>query len=124
MKKLLFLLPIFIGLIFSSCRKEMDISEPPWNLKMMTYFAFKQADNPHLTSKEYKGVIDEYKKTVTVKLPVGVDVTNLKPDLVIGPRSSVSPGRLIPQDFSNPVDYTVTAENGTSVYYTVTVVLK
>lgn len=120
MKRLLILLPILIGLVVVSCLPMMDVVEPQSNLKMITRFRFLRADNPTLTG-DVNGVIDEAQKTITVTVPKAANVTALKPTIVIGPKSSVSPGNLIPQDFTNPVDYTVTAENGTSVYYTVTV---
>lgn len=121
MKKLLILFFVMGGILLSSCRKEMDVEIAPLNLKMLAVFQFRKADNPILKS-DVKGTIVEAKKTITLTVPKGTNVTALKPYFINSPGSVVEPGNLIPQDFTNPVDFTVTAPNGTSIYYTVTVI--
>jgi len=62
--------------------------------------------------------------TVTVVMPYGTDVTALVPTITISQGASISPLSGVAQDFSNPVQYTVTAENGTDQkVWTVTVTL-
>jgi hypothetical protein len=58
--------------------------------------------------------------TVTVTLPSGSAVTALSPTIIIT-GASVSPASGSAQDFTTPVTYTVTAEDGTTQSYTVTV---
>ncbi|SHK08714.1 DUF5018 domain-containing protein, partial [Pseudozobellia thermophila] len=57
---------------------------------------------------------------ITVNLPSGTDVTSLVPAIAYT-GESVSPGSGVEQDFTNPVTYTVTAEDGTTRDYIVTV---
>jgi hypothetical protein len=59
---------------------------------------------------------------IAVMVPHGTDVTNLTPTITIT-GASVSPASGVPQDFTNPVTYTVTAADGSTKNYTVTVSL-
>lgn len=58
--------------------------------------------------------------TVTLVLPAGTNLDGQTPTIVIN-ASSVSPPSRVPQDFTNPVIYTVTAADGSTRVYTVTV---
>ena len=65
--------------------------------------------------------IDENAKTVTVYVPVGTDKSTLSPTITVSANASVSPGSGVSHDFTSPVQYTVTAEDGSQQAYTVTV---
>jgi len=59
---------------------------------------------------------------VLINMPCGTDVTNLIPNITISAGATISPASGVAQDFTNPVTYTVTAEDGISVStWTVTV---
>ena len=66
------------------------------------------------------GVINEGAKTIILTVPFGTDVTALVPTIIYT-GVSVSPASVAAQDFTSPVDYTVTAEDSTTAVYTVTV---
>ena len=67
-------------------------------------------------------VIDAANHTVAVVMPYGTDVTALTPALEVSAGASVTPAAGEAQDFTNPVVYTVTAEDGTTTAdWTVTV---
>ncbi len=83
--------------------------------KNITSFTFDQTNPPS------QGNIDQTGKRITVDVPAGTDVTNLTPTIETTQGSTVVPASGEPQDFSTPVEYTVTAEDGTSDTYTVTV---
>ncbi len=68
----------------------------------------------------YDGVIDEENKTITVSVPKKYDITDIAPD-VLGFTAKEVTGVYDKQDFTKPVTYTVTAYDGTSVTYTVTI---
>jgi glucan-binding YG repeat protein len=57
---------------------------------------------------------------ITVELPYGTNITSLTP-LIDYTGESISPRVGQAQNFSSPVDYTVTAQNGAKKTYTVTV---
>lgn len=58
--------------------------------------------------------------TITLSLPAGTDLTEQTPTIVIN-ASSVSPASRVPQNFTSPVIYTVTAADGSTRVYTATV---
>ena len=60
---------------------------------------------------------------ITWRLPVGTAVTNLAPTYTVSPFASGAPGTGSTHNFTNPVTYTVTAQNGSTNVYTVTVML-
>ena len=70
-----------------------------------------------------EGVINEEEKTVMLTFPEGTDLTHLVPTIVVSLGATVDPASGVAQDFSNPVVYTVTAMNGTTVEYTVTAIV-
>ena len=69
------------------------------------------------------GIINEGAKTIAVTVPAGTDVTALVPVITISSLATVSPGSGVPQNFTNPVAYTVTAEDASTAVYTVTVTI-
>ena len=69
------------------------------------------------------GIINETAKTIKLQLPAGTDVTNLVPVIEVSEGASIDPASGVAQDFSSPVEYTVTAKNGTTAVYTVTAIV-
>lgn len=68
----------------------------------------------------YNGIIDQDNKTITIYVPGDVDITALIPSIGFSEGAICQPLSEVPQDFSQPVVYTVT--NGTAqAQYTVTV---
>ncbi|MGZ3844950.1 MAG: hypothetical protein ACXVBJ_03655 [Flavisolibacter sp.] len=85
------------------------------NSKNITSFSFRASNNSTLTS-DINGTISN--DSVLVKLPAGTDLTQLTPNIMIN-GVSVLPASLVAQNFSQPVIYEVTAENGSFKTYTV-----
>jgi hypothetical protein len=56
-------------------------------------------------------------------MPFDTEVTKLKPEIAVSEKATISPKSGQEQDFTNPVIYTVMAENGTTRRYKVSVVL-
>jgi hypothetical protein len=69
-----------------------------------------------------QGDIDEPNRRITLTLPAGTDVTALAPVVAVSDKAAVVPASGAEQDFTNPVQYTVTAEDGSSQVYTVLIV--
>ena len=67
------------------------------------------------------GSIDESNHTITITVPPITDITKLSPTIETSPYSTVSPMSNVLQDFTNPVAYLVTAQNGLTQNYIVTV---
>jgi hypothetical protein len=75
------------------------------------------------------GKIDETAKTITVTLPTGSDIKSLVASFVsTGAKATANGAEQIsgatPNNFTNPVAYTVTALDGSSVVYTVSIKLE
>jgi hypothetical protein len=85
----------------------------PSTAKAITGFRF--------TSPEVTGIIDESAKTINVLVPYGTSLVNLTPRITLSPGATVNPGLGQAQDFTNPVTYTVTAQDGSTVPYMVSV---
>ncbi len=83
--------------------------------KTITAFNFTNL-TPNVT-----GVIDENNHSVSLAVPFGTDVTNLVPAISISDKASVSPNNNMAQNFANPVNYIVTAEDNSTQNYIVTV---
>jgi hypothetical protein len=69
------------------------------------------------------GTINEAAKTIALIVPASTNRTALVPTITISEKAIVDPASGAAKDFTNPVVYTVTAEDGSTVTYTVTVSL-
>ena len=67
--------------------------------------------------------INEDTKEIEATVPYGTDVTTLVPTIIISEDASIEPSSDLVADFSQPVTYTVTAEDGSQVTYVVTVIV-
>ncbi len=87
--------------------------------KDITSFVFEKSNNSGLTgTADVTGVINESDHTIAVIVPYGTAFTALVPTISLSPEATVSPGTA--QDFTNPVTYRVTAQDGTTQDYRVT----
>lgn len=77
-----------------------------------------------ITNQVGNSVINQQDHTIAVTMPADTDVTSLTPSITVSDKASVSPASDTAQNFTNPVTYTVTAENGTTQDYTVTVTVQ
>ncbi|MFH6604507.1 BspA family leucine-rich repeat surface protein [Maribacter algicola] len=69
--------------------------------------------------------IDPLEKTITITMPFDTDVTALAPsNISVSAGATVSPEEGIAQDFSQPVSYTVTAEDQSEQQWSVSVMLQ
>lgn len=104
-----FLLVLFIA----GCKKHQQESSSA----AITSFIFSTTENPSLSATVYGQIALD---TILVGVPQSVNVSALIPTITItGQR--VSPAGNAPQNFTNPVRYTVTAQDGTSMSYVVVV---
>jgi uncharacterized repeat protein (TIGR02543 family) len=66
------------------------------------------------------GIINQTDHTISLTVPYGTDISSLVPSIVFS-GASISPLSSVAQDFENPVNYTVTALDGTYQSYEVIV---
>jgi len=74
-----------------------------------------------LLDPEIIGLVDIANYNVVLNVPYGTDVKNLTPTIIVSSGATVSPDSHILQDFTSPVTYIVTAEDGSVQNYKVTV---
>jgi len=65
------------------------------------------------------GVVNDVSHTISVILPPGTNVSSVAPAITLSPGLTISPAIGTPEDFTKPVNYTVTSSVA-SVTYTVT----
>ena len=71
----------------------------------------------------YSAVINDSKSTIELELPKGLSYV-FAPDITVSDFATMTPASGTVQDFSSPVKYKVTAQNGSSKTYTVTVTIQ
>ncbi len=79
------------------------------------------AFNLLVATSTISGIVDETAHTISVVVPFGTDLHALAPVVIVSPFATSSPASGAPQDFTNPVVYTVTAEDGSTQDYAITV---
>ncbi len=109
------LLISLLGLLTACSEDIVTVPKSVSAAKAITKLVFSQF-NPVV-----QATIDESTKKITASLPPTADITKLTPAISVSPKAKVSPDSGKVQDFTNPVAYTVTAEDGTTATYTVAV---
>lgn len=104
---------ISTSLVISSCSSNDDGEAAKSSEKTITSFVFSNLNPP------LGGTITA--NTIVVNLGSNVDVTALTPTIVISPKATIVPASGTVQNFTSPVTYTVTAEDGSTNSYLVTV---
>ncbi|WP_344923959.1 leucine-rich repeat domain-containing protein [Aquimarina addita] len=120
--KIKFIIIYVISLIFTiSCTKEIvsnDIAIEQSDEKNILEFSILAERNGALLT-DAQAIIDEDTKTINIVMPYGISLESLQPSIVYTENASIYPDPLQAQDFSIPVVYTITAEDGTEVMYQV-----
>ena len=100
---------VTIGIVMFGCSK---IDSPSNSAKAISEFKF--------TDQNANGDIAETTHTIAITVPYGTDVTSLTPTIT-HTGTSISPASGETQNFKNPVTYIVTAADGSTQTYQVTV---
>lgn len=118
---------VMLLVIYSCGKKQTDTPIPPdspsppaqvkSSAKSITGFSFKSL------TPVVNATIDEGAKTITCIVPFNTNLINLVPSITVSDKASVSPASAAVQDFTKQVSYTVTAEDGSTQVYKVTVTL-
>ena len=119
-KKLIALMLVLIAgvTLVTSC---VDDEDPPQTVKSsekkVLVFRFDQV-TPAITA-----TIDHNLKTITAILPGGTNLNNLSPYIEVSEKAGITPASFTVVDFTAPVTYTVTAEDGSAASYLATITL-
>lgn len=107
---------LFIAVTFSAACKKDPVKVLS---KSITDFNVLKPDSTSFDKDEISMIIID--DSIKVTVPIYADLKNLIPDIKILPTTTVSPKNRVKQDFTKPVTYTVTAADGTTNTYHVSV---
>jgi len=111
--------------LYVSCSKDdSEENEPDSEMsseKQITGFQFT-ADANETLSQDIIATINQNNRTVAVTVSHSTSIIALTPQVEVSAAATYSPTGT--QDFTNPVTYTVTAEDGTEAEYVITVVVE
>jgi len=96
----------------------VSFTSPLLSDKKILSFTFRSADNSSILSSDVSGIIGT--DSIFIILPAATPLTNLKPFIVFSGKT-LSPANSLPQNFTNPIKYTVTATDSTIKNYIVKV---
>ncbi len=118
----LFLLGLMMSVVIWSCHNASTDPKPTESYtKFIISFDFNKVPSLNFDTTAAIGVVSEETRSVTLSVPFGADLTALVPTIKLSEKTSISPESGIPQDFSKPVKYTVTSEDGSKKIYTASV---
>lgn len=109
MKNLYLLLVALTTITLNSCSADEPSKSPEKNILS---FSFKSI------TPNVDGVIDYNSKTINLEFPYGMDIDSLVPNIELPHFAKISPSAMTAQNFSVPVQYTVTADDGTTQIFT------
>jgi hypothetical protein len=111
-----FLLVLLLSIFLWNCASEIPALKSPESSKK-AILTFKFLD----FTPAVDGDIDTAARTVKLRVPVATKVTALVPTITLSASAKVTPASLIPQNFTVPITYMVTAADCTKRAYTVSV---
>jgi hypothetical protein len=111
LKKLLVVIHVLGALI--SCKKS-DTSTPLSSEKTILSVIFKSSDNPGISSDVTASISFD---SIHIEFPAGISLASLVPTINFSGKR-INPANKTAQDFTKPVTYIVTAEDGTTRTYT------
>ncbi len=107
---------LLIGGLAGCCVPELTLDPD----KAITAFNFTKASNPGLAA-DVAAIISESNKTIAWSFPSGTNIAAFVPTISVSDKATASPASGAATDFTNPVTYTVTAEDGSTQAYVATV---
>ncbi len=104
----------FRGNVVFTVTSENGETQKEYTVKIIRLRSVKNVVKFNVTidDKTFKATIDNDLNQIRLKVPEGTDITNLTPEILLSDEAEVIPLSGMPQNFSNPVNYTVTAEDG------------
>ena len=118
-RKINFIIYLLFVFVVAGCSKddEPDIKEiVKSSEKQITSFVFLITDNP--LQIDAVATIDKENKTIIATVPPDADISGLLPEIKISKAATINPNTA--QNFAQPIKYTVTAEDGSTATYMVT----
>ena len=129
MRTKMILLAIFVLLVVACSKDDGQVQQQPDPVnqpgpeqksseKQLISFRFTGIVRDGITV-DIPAVVNQTAKTISAEMPSGTNITAMEPEVEISDKATYAPTG--PQDFTTPINYTVTAEDGTSRTYLVTI---
>ena len=114
MRKNFFTYLALIGIItfFSSCGSDSESTDS--NLSNLNRIS-------EITVLNVTGIINRETNEISVIVPENTDITSIAPTISISDGATINPASGSVQDFTNPITYTVTAEDGSTESFLISV---
>ncbi len=100
---------LVLALLIPSCKKE-EYKEPKTGNSITKFY---------IRATQQEASIDEAQQTINVIVPAGVDLKSINLDIRISEGATIAPPSFQNIDLSTPVEFTVSAEDGSQKVYTV-----
>ena len=117
--KIKYLTLAFLSILVVACSDDDSTNEEPVvdlsDAKEITSFIFDNGNEQFTTT------VNEDDKTITATLPTSEDVSSLVATYELSKGATINPDPKTTIDYTNPVIFTVTAEDGSTVNYTATI---
>jgi hypothetical protein len=107
-----FALLVFLTIVLAACKKDQTSSQS--SEKSISVVELKKSDNPSLPD-DISGVVSA--DSIKFRLLQNISLTQLIPSINFSGKS-ISPANHVAQNFSSPITYTITAEDGSTKNYT------
>lgn len=106
MKKYIFLFFMLLGIV--GCEKPEEGVQPELSINAdIVRFRIYQNQNIY-----FDGTIDKEENVIAITIPQGIDITAIRPEVLISNGAKVTPKSGEIQNFTTPVTYEVISENG------------
>jgi len=118
------LLPIFATIIISysaGCKKENEPAPPSVPKSSEKAILSVKVPNCCYVDNTLVVDIDQNNRVVYIGMDSWQNIAAIEPQITVSPKATISPRSGIQQNFNNPVNYTVTAEDGSTVTYKIIV---
>ena len=116
MKKTLLFLTAISAFLLYACKETITVTPKSSDKQLLTF----KINN----ITEESNTVDQTSRNIRIVVAAKTDRKSLTPTITLSPKATVSPASGVAQDFTNPVKYTVTAEDGTTQIYNVVVDVK
>jgi hypothetical protein len=103
---------IVISLIVNDGHINSDIDQVSFTIKNLDILSTEAQILKSTLTIADSTKVDQSAQMITLYMPYGSDIRALAPTFQLSPKASVSPAGGTPRNFSSPVSYTVTAEDG------------
>lgn len=103
---------IIISLVVNDGKLNSDTDKVSINIKNLNILSTEnQIISANVIGKD-SAKVDQISSQVILYMPYGTDIRNLAPTFILSPKATISPASGSVRNFTSPVTYTVTAEDG------------